>query len=310
MTIQLGQFMKKRSAISLLFIAILAFNTQAKQSQELDLAVEKISENIIMLKGVGGFTGGNIAISIQPDSVAMIDDGIASIEGKLLNAIKNITHRPIDYLINTHVHGDHIGNNAVLAKKGARIIGHDNLRTRLLNKENKSSTAKSEQVAVESIPVISFSQAMTLHFNNDSAQLIHLAHAHTDGDSFVFFKNANVIHTGDVMFNGLYPFIDYSSGGSLQGYIDAQKHIASFANNETKIIPGHGKLATKQDLLASINMLEDVQAQVKALLAQGKSAQEIAKIDPLKPYNKKWAWQFITAEKMLQQVITGIKNQK
>jgi len=155
--------------------------------------------------------------------------------------------------------------------------------------------------------VITFSHSMNFHLNGNDAHIFHVANAHTDGDAVIHFKNVNVIHTGDTLFNKMFPYIDLNSGGSVDGYIAAQKKILSLANGDTKIIPGHGPLANKKDLAASLAMLEDSSNLIGQLIAQGKSEDEIVKLNPLLKYEK-WSWVFITTEKMTRQVYQGIIN--
>jgi glyoxylase-like metal-dependent hydrolase (beta-lactamase superfamily II) len=279
----------------------------AEDKPELKFAAQEISSGIYMLSGVGGFTGGNIGLSIGTDGVVMIDDAMPSSLEILQQAIKGVTDQPIDFLINTHVHGDHTGNNVAFDQLGAHIVAHENLRHHLLNKGIQKD-GQSIDAPRGMLPVITFSHSMSFHLNNQDAQLIHVANAHTDGDAIIIFKPANVIHTGDVFFNGMFPFIDLNSGGSVDGYIAAQKKLLSLCDDKTKIIPGHGALASKADLSRSVAMLEDAREIIAKLLAQGKSEDEIVQLNPLKKYHEQWSWQFITTERMTRQLIKGLAN--
>ncbi len=277
-----------------------------KARSELGFTTAKVSDHVYMLSGVGGFTGGNIGLSIGEDGVAMIDNGLSSVLDLLKAEIAKTTDKPIDYLINTHVHGDHIGNNESFGSDGTNVISHRNLRTSLVEKGVSIGGGKTKPAPKHYLPVLTFSDQMTVHINGDSAQIQHFAAAHTDGDAIVLFKNANVIHTGDIMFNELFPYIDSSNGGSFKGVLAALKSIHEMANDETLIIPGHGKLATKTDVKRTIEMLEGVYQAVKALHDKGMSDDDILASKPLEPYSA-YAWDFITADIMTKQVLTALK---
>jgi len=263
---------------------------------ELGFETTKLDDNIYMISGVGGFTGGNIGLITADDGTVMIDNGLDKVTDLLKSEIEKTTDKPIDYVINTHLHGDHIGNNAYFGESGAKIISHQNLRVSL-KKQNKEAAA---------LPVITFSDQMTLHINNDAAKIIHVKNAHTDGDAFIHFENANIIHTGDLLFNGRFPFIDAKNGGTLAGVLSALKLIVSLSDEDTQIIPGHGVLASKADIEKTITMLEESRDLVAVLVNKGLSDDEIIKADPLSKYQA-YAWGFITMEKMIKQMITNIR---
>ncbi len=283
--------MKILSKLSILTCA-LTLTLPALAQDTLELKTEKISDSVYMLSGVGKFTGGNIGLSIGDDGVAMIDNGIPDLLDVLKAEIAKTTDKPIDYLINTHAHGDHTGNNVSFGGAGSRIISHQNLRRSLLNK-NIDSTG---------LPVLTFNDQMTIHINGDAAKIMHFANAHTDGDGIVFFEQANVIHTGDIMFNGVFPFIDSSNGGSAVGMIAALKGIAEIANDDTKIIPGHGPLATKADVISSAAIIEDGLQIVSNMVADGKSDEEIKAANPLAAYES-FGSGFISTDRMIDQLI-------
>lgn len=250
----------------------------------------EVAPGLFMLMGVGGFTGGNIGVSVGNDGVVVIDDSMPPFLPQLKAALAELTDEPIDFLINTHLHGDHIGNNAAFAESGAYIISHETLRSRLLSQDEKPSPA--------SVPVMTFSDEMAFYLNDQPAHLIHVAAAHTDGDSIIHFPAANVIHTGDAFFHGIFPFIDLDSGGSVTGFIAAQERILTLAKSDTKIIPGHGPLATKADLQRDLAMLKDAHKIVQAHVAQGHSSDQIIATNPLAKYHDDYNWGFITTERM------------
>jgi len=295
--------LKLKFTITLLATTLcMSISSNSLGSEEpLSFSAQQVSGSVYMLSGQGGFTGGNIGLSIGNDGVAMIDNGTANVLTILRAKVAELTEKPIDYLINTHVHGDHTGNNVEYGKSGARIISHKNLRTNMTEKGVGGESPPSE-----ALPVITFSDQMTLHINGDAAKVIHVANAHTDGDAIIFFQKANVIHTGDVMFNNLFPFIDYSNGGSLDGAITALKTISELSNADTKIIPGHGELGSKTDVDRTIAMLEDVKSIIGKMVTNGKTDEEIIAAKPLEKY-KTYSWSFIDADKMIAQVIAGLR---
>ena len=272
---------------------------------KLGFKTEKVSGSVYMLSGVGGFTGGNIGLSIGEDGVAMIDNGLPSVIELLKTEIAKTTDKPVDYLINTHVHGDHIGNNAAYGASDTQIVSHDNLRKSLKEKGMAIGGGKNIPAPKAHLPVITFSDQMTIHLNGDAAQIIHFAKAHTDGDAVIKFKEANVIHTGDILFNGMFPYIDTSNGGSYVGVKAALQGIYDMADEETLIIPGHGPIAKKENIASTIAMLEESYNAVKALRDKGMSEQEIIAAKPLEEFSS-FHWGFITTEKMIQQLLEAL----
>ncbi|MFT6407688.1 MAG: glyoxylase-like metal-dependent hydrolase (beta-lactamase superfamily II) [Arenicella sp.] len=291
----------KKTIIPAMFAAIsmLSVSAVAQDQATLSYKTEKITDTIYMLSGEGGFTGGNVALSVGSDGVAMIDNGVSSVIDILKAEIAEITEQPIDYMINTHIHGDHIGNNHVFGEDGAKIVSHENLRASLIKDEKNGGPS--------SFPVLTFSDKMTIHLNGDAAQIIHFANAHTDGDAVVYFQNDNVLHTGDIMFNKVFPFIDGSNGGGVDGVIRALESIAAMINDETKVIPGHGPLANKDDVLRTLAMVKDAKALVGKMVEAGKSDEEVVKANPLSAYES-YSWGFITTEKMTKQVLAGFSK--
>ena len=276
---------------------VLLLTTFVHAQDEIKFVQTEIADGLYMLHGEGGFSGGNIVISVGDDGVVMIDDSMPPLLDKLKKAITNIADKPVDFLINTHVHGDHTGNNASMGEGGAHIVGHINLRDRL--KANKVDGPDGKMpMPASALPVITFSDSITFHLNGTEAYVFHLPHAHTDGDAAIHFRDLNVIHTGDILFNGLFPFIDLDNGGSVNGYIAAQKKIYGLVNAETVIIPGHGPVGTREDLKSSYEMLIDAQALVQKLKKKGKSEDEVVAANPLSKYHDKWNWGFITTERM------------
>ena len=265
-----------------------------------------LGSGLYMLEGQGGFAGGNLGLSTGEDGVVLIDDGLGELASMTLAAVEDITHRPVDFVINTHVHGDHTGGNAALHESGATVIGHENVRRRMVEDDSISADG-SAPAAKEAMPEITFSRSMTFHLNGHEAFVFHVASAHTDGDAVIFFRGPNVIHAGDVFFNAIFPFIDLDSGGSVSGYIEAMDDILSLTGADTQIIPGHGSLANKAELQAARDMLADARSKVKTLLDDGKAEQDIVDANPLAAYES-WSWNFITTEIMTRTLIRDLQS--
>ncbi|GJL93605.1 MAG: cyclase [Hyphococcus sp.] len=259
-----------------------------------EIKTTQVTDDIYMLEGAGG----NIGLSIGDDGAFVIDDQFAPLSDKIAAAISALTDKPVEFVLNTHHHGDHTGGNEALGKSGAYIISHDNVHKRLSDAKNTSPDA---------LPVITFSHSATFHRNGHEIYVKHPENAHTDGDSIVFFKNANVIHMGDVFFSGGYPYIDLKSGGSLSGYIQALEYVASLADDETKIIPGHGPLSSKVELDASIAMLKTVRSRVQAQIDEGLSEAEAIAARPLDDLDEEWGSGFMDSEFTVKTAYQSLK---
>jgi glyoxylase-like metal-dependent hydrolase (beta-lactamase superfamily II) len=254
---------------------------------------EEVSPGIHVIYGAGEkFVGGNVSVMVGEEHVVLIDDAMVPTAPALISAVEAIADRPIDFVINTHYHGDHTGGNAQLAKDGTLVVAHDNLRKRLLEKPEDAGGAAG-------IPVITFSETLTFHVNGKIAKVFHLPHAHTDGDGAIHFPEANVIHAGDVVFNGIFPYIDLDAGGSVAGFIAAQQQLIDMADDDTLFLAGHGDpVASKADVEQNLAVLRDGRKRVKALVDQGMSEEEVLAANPLADYHDEYNWSFITSERM------------
>ncbi len=293
------------AAIPLILLALPSMAQDA--APQVTFKTTELAPGLHMLEGVGGFGGGNVGLLIGEDGVVLVDDSFPPHTEQLLAAIAEVVSEPIDFVINTHVHGDHLGGNSALSAQGSTLVAHDNVRSRLV-KEGMPTPDGPQPAGKEMLPVLTFDDAVTFHLNGQESYVFHVEHAHTDGDAVIHFRTANVIHAGDVFFNGVFPFIDMDNGGSLDGYIAAQKRILEMADDESKIIPGHGPLATSADLKASIDMLESAKKAVGGLLAEGKSLDQILEAKPLADFESQ-SWQFITTERMIRQLHRGLTSQ-
>lgn len=250
------------SIISLFFVT----SVFAQRFDDVKIETIKLSDHVYMLIGAGG----NIGVSVGEDGVFVIDDQFAPLSEKILTAIKTLSDKPLNFLINTHWHGDHTGGNVNMAKAGATIIAHDNVKARLLQpKRDGSNNPK------EALPVITFNDKLSITINNEPIAVFHVANAHTDGDALLYFTESNVLHTGDTYFKGRYPFIDLNSGGSVNGYIEAARRGLIVIDDDTKIIPGHGSQSNKEEYKLFLKMLETLKANVSKAIAEGKTEDEV-----------------------------------
>ena len=271
----------------------LALPLLGQAAPEVEIGVVEAAEGVYMLTGEGG----NLGISVGEDGVFLIDDQFAPLTAKILAAIATVSDQPIRFLVNTHWHFDHTGGNENLGKAGVVIVAHDNVRQRMsaggLIEFFENQIPPAPQAA---LPVITFADSVTFHWNGDELHVFHVPPAHTDGDSVIHFRRANVVHTGDLYFNGLYPFIDNSSGASVDGVIAAAERIHGMIDDQTRIIPGHGPLSNRAELATYIEMLKGVRANIGALVEAGKSLKEVLAAKPTAAWDEKWGMTFLKGE--------------
>jgi cyclase len=262
----------------------------------------ELAPGIFMLTGSDGkMAGGGIGLLVGEEYVVLIDDGFTPVGPALMTKIKQLAGRPADFIISTHAHGDHTGSNQFLAEHGAIIVGHDNLRSRM-------ETDPQQNTGPGALPVITFSDEMTFHVNGQEAFVFHIPAAHTDGDAAIFFRDANVIAPGDLVFRGLFPFIDLDSGGSVAGYKAGMQRLIDMANDETQFISGHGPVATRAGLQTDLAMLVDAEASVKALVDNGMTEEEVLGANPLAAYDT-YNWNFITTERMTRTLYRSLTTE-
>jgi cyclase len=251
-----------------------------------DVKIEtiKLADGIYMLTG----RGGNIGLTVGPDGAAIIDDQFDDMAPKIRAAVAMVSATPVKFVINTHLHGDHTGGNDSFGKAGAVIIAQENVRKRLGTPQvNPSTNQPIAARAREALPVVTFDDSATLHFNDDDLEFKHLPNAHTETDIFIRFRKANIVHMGD-MFTGGFPFIDGNTGGTLDGLIKAHEFVLGTVDEQTKIIRGHGPLGTKADLQAYHDMLVVVRDRVARLVKSGKSQDDVVAARPTKEFEEKY----------------------
>ncbi|MDH3703517.1 MAG: MBL fold metallo-hydrolase [Alphaproteobacteria bacterium] len=278
---------------------------QGRDFSKVQIKTVKLTDSIHVLFGAGG----NIGVSVGDDGVFLIDDQYAPLSAKILAAVRKLSDKPIRFILNTHWHRDHTGGNENIGKAGAAIVAHENVRRRLSSPQSiPIFNLKTKPAPAGALPQVTFADGISLHFNGDHARIVHLPAAHTDGDSFVHFTGANVIHTGDLFFNGIYPFIDGWNGGSITGVIKAVDTILGIANATTKIIPGHGPMATRQDLVQYRDMLKTVHGRVARAMAAGRSAEDLVKSGAFQDIEKSWGGGFLNTQKFITVVYAGLKS--
>ena len=297
-------------ALSISPLALAHGPAQFAQSaqQEVVITSEDLGNGVHMLTGQGG----NIGLLVGEDGVFVIDSQFARIAPKNLAKINEIAGAAPKFLVNTHWHGDHTGGNGNF---GATIVAHENTRKRLTTEYTLNRAGNeivSEPTDPSLWPVITFDERLKLHLNGQTISVFHTPDAHTDTDAMVYFEEANVLHMGDVFFKGNFPFVDVGSGGTIAGYIAAMKTAYDLCDENTKVIPGHGALASREDIAASIGMLEGVQGAIAKAIADGMSLEDATKANILSDWSEQWgngginpsimltlAWQDMTSAKAL-----------
>jgi glyoxylase-like metal-dependent hydrolase (beta-lactamase superfamily II) len=276
----------------LLLTLVVPFGAVASAQDDWEsVQIETVSvrDGLYMLVG----RGGNIGLSVGDEGTFLIDDQYAPLTPKIEAAIRKVTPVPVRFLVNTHWHGDHTGGNENFGKAGSILVAHENVRRRM-SVEQVREILKADPVPAsprDALPRITFTEEVTFHWNGDDIRAFHVAPAHTDGDVMIHFPKADVLHTGDVIVNGRYPFIDVDSGGNLNGIIAAAERVLALVKPTTKIIPGHGALAGPDDVRAYRDMLVLVRDRVQKLVDQGKSVDEVVAAKPTADLDSKWGAQ-------------------
>ena len=287
----------KKLALLLMVVAPLA---SAQDWMATSFDHTEVSPGIYLLTGADGqLPVGATGLLVGDEYVVLIDDSFAPLGPALLEKIEELAGRPADFIVNTHAHGDHTGSNQFQAEQGSIIVAHDNLRSRMENDPEQNT-------GPGALPVITFSDEMTFHVNGIEAYVFHIETAHTDGDAAILFREPNVIAAGDLLFRGLFPFIDLDSGGSVAGYISGMQKLIDMSDHETKFLSGHGPVATRADVQQDLDMLVYAEASVKALIDKGMGEEEIIAANPLAVYHDDYNWGFITTEKMTRTLFRSL----
>lgn len=288
----------------LVLLLALPFNLHAQMNFDtVKIRPFRLTDNLYMLTG----TGGNLAALTGKEGNLIVDDQYAPLSDKIRQAVYAINPGEVRYVINTHLHGDHTGGNENFRRVGATLVAHDNVRARMMkesvNREGKTVPPRNP----ESWPVVTFQQRLSVHLNGEDLELHYLDRGHTDGDVVVQFRNANVIHTGDAFVRERYPFIDLTSGGSFLGYVHTLEQIYSLADDQTKIIPGHGALATRADVKALHDKLADIRDQVIAALQKGTKPEDLAALPIATKYDAEFGKGFVKGKDFVLLVADEVK---
>jgi glyoxylase-like metal-dependent hydrolase (beta-lactamase superfamily II) len=295
----------RRSIGALALLAVMPVAVAQQDMSKVVIESQKVAEGVYMLTGAGG----NIGASVGEDGIVIIDDQFQELTPRIQEALAKLSPKPVRFVINTHWHFDHVGGNENFGKAGAVILAHGNVRKRMsttqLVKMFNREVPASPRAA---LPVVTFESDVTIHYNDEELYVFHVDNAHTDGDGLILFRKANVLHTGDTLFNGFYPFIDADSGGSIDGMIASADKVLGIVNEQTRIIPGHGPLATPKDLKAFRDMLATLRDSVAKLIREGKTLEQAIEAAPTKSLDAEWGDGFLKPEQVVQMVYMDLKR--
>jgi glyoxylase-like metal-dependent hydrolase (beta-lactamase superfamily II) len=263
----------KLLSVGLVAILLIGGIAVAQDFDDVEIKVHPVAGQVYYIEG----RGGNIGLFVGDDGVFLIDDQFAPLTEKIIAAIRTLSDKPIRFLVNTHMHPDHTGGNENFGKMGAIVFGHDNVRRQM-------------QISgyTQEPPLVTYSQNLSFHINGETVHVFKTPDAHTNGDSYIFFKGSNVIHAGDVYRTTSYPYIDTNNGGSFLGTIEATRLLAGTADEDTRIIPGHGDISNKKEVQAVLRMLVNIRDRVQTSIDEGKSLEEAQSAGLTKDYDERW----------------------
>jgi cyclase len=287
-----GTFMKRLAYTIVAAITVLLCIAAWAQRDyaRIEIKTTHVAGNIYMLEGAGG----NIGVSVGPDGILLVDDQFAPLAEKIRTALKELGDGPLKFLLNTHFHGDHTGGNVVFGNE-AHIIAHANVRKRL----------QMESPPKEALPVVTFDDSLSIHFNGEEIRVIHFPNSHTDGDSVVFFTGSNVVHMGDLFFSGRFPYVDLDGGGDVEGLIKHVEELLTELPSDVKLIPGHGPLSDIDDLKTYHQTLVETTDLIRDQMGAGKSLDEIKAAGLPKKW-RSWGSGFISTERWIEIVYRSL----
>ncbi|MFY0639046.1 MBL fold metallo-hydrolase [Maricaulis maris] len=279
------------TAAAVLAASGMAVGTASAVRQDVTASSTDMGDGIHMIStGIAG----NLALLTGDDGVVMVDDQLPNTGSVIEGAVVEIAGAGAPrFIVNTHWHGDHTGGNSHFAQQGSTVAAHHNIRTRIADSEAEWTDAPG------ALPILTFGDDLTFHMNGQTVEAVHVPSAHTDGDAFVYFREADILHMGDIFFSGWFPFIDLDSGGTVDGYLAGMERGLAMAGEDTRIIPGHGPLSTRVELQASIDMLREAAFRVRTLVEGGADLEAVLAAQPLADYDAEWSWRFITTERMV-----------
>lgn len=287
-----------KSFLLLASLACLVVASSARSSDDVDMRSIDMGNGIWMIVG----SGGNLGVSIGEDGIFLVDDQYAPMTPAIRAEITRLagTERAVDFLLNTHVHGDHTGGNENFGKAGTLIVAHENVRSRMRSDAFRESfLEKGGEDLDAALPVVTFSEGVNFHLNGETLRAAHYPHAHTDGDSVIFFEDANVVHAGDLYFQVGYPFVDRNRGGSVKGLLAALEDLLGRVDEDTRIIPGHGAPSDRAGLLEYKRMIETVYRRVAGHVEEGRSLEDIQAAGVTSDFDERWNWQFIDGNRFV-----------
>ena len=274
---------------------------------KVEIKTTDLGDNVYMLEGQGG----NITVAVGKDAIIMVDGEYAPLHDKIKAAISTVSNLPIKYLVNTHFHGDHTGGNEPFAKDGAAVVSEINVKTRLAaGTTNGLTGAKVPPVPDAALPTKTYTGIFHIRLRGRVADLKHIENAHTDGDTYVWFKSSNVLSTGDTFTNGRYPNIDFANGGNIKGMIAATDAYLKLVNAKTRIVPGHGPLADRAVLVEYRAMLVTARDRMAKLVKDGKSEDDVVAAKPFVDLDAKWAPTDLAAKNFIRVVYHSLADKK
>ena len=298
--------MRTRSTLLSVLTLSLVGTAAAEDFAKYQVVSTQLAEHLYLLTGAGG----NMAAYVGPDGVLLVDDDFEAMNEKLRAAVTGISEKPVRFVVITHWHFDHVGGNEALARTGALIIAHENVRKRMA--AGQLITLIDQQIppaSAEALPVITMTDSLTIRVGDEDVVVFHVPRAHTDGDAVVLFRKANVIHAGDIFFNCGYPFIDISSGGTIDGMIAAADTILKLSDEKTRIIPGHGLVTDRAGLEIYAQLLRDFREAIAREIASGKSLEEIRAAKPTAALDERWGKVFFPPEMFTEVVFRSLKRE-
>lgn len=281
---------------SLAFVLLFTSFLYAEDQAEVKVTAEKLADNIYMLSDSGGM--GNSTVLTGDDGVLLIDTKADTSVDKLFGKITELSNKPLRFAVITHWHYDHVGGNQKIAETGATIVAHENVRKQMgIEHEMKIFNKKVPPAKEIVLPLLTYEKEITFYIDGEVVKVFNIEPGHTDGDSVVYFKNANVICTGDLYFEGLYPYIGIYSGGTINGMIKVINQILPVIDENTKVVPGHGPLSNKAKLVQYVSMLTTIRDNVSKLMQEGKTMEEVVAAKPTKEFDEKWGKGFLPPDK-------------
>ena len=269
----------------------------AQDFDAVEIKTSRVAGHVWMLEGAGGTLG----VSAGEDGIFLIDDQYAPLSARILAAIAKIQKGPVTFVLNTHWHGDHVGGNENIGKTGSLIVAHDNVRARMSTDQFMEFLKKDVPASPRgALPVVTFSDTVTFHINGDTLRVVHVPHAHTDGDALVQFVKADVIHMGDLYFSGMYPFIDLSSGGSVDGLVAGIEQALALSGDDTRFIAGHGPGSGREGLEDYLKMIRSVRDRVAGLKVSGKTLEETVAAKPTADLDETWGQGWIQGDQFVE----------